>query len=113
MTGLERYAGQTVGVLGMARSGLAAARALKTAGADMLAFDDTEKALAAAEAMGCARGTPANVPGLALLIPSPGVPLTHPQPHPLVAAARAAGVPIRGDVDLFAEFLGDRPVIGI
>jgi UDP-N-acetylmuramoylalanine--D-glutamate ligase len=113
MTGLERYAGRTVGILGMARSGLAAARALRAAGADVLAFDDTETALATAEAMGCARGTLADVPGLVLLIPSPGVPLTHPQPHPLVAAARAAGVPIRGDVDLFTELLGDRPLVGI
>jgi UDP-N-acetylmuramoylalanine--D-glutamate ligase len=113
MTGLERYAGRKVGILGMARSGLAAAQALRAAGADVLAFDDTEQALAKAEAMGCARGTPADVPRLALLIPSPGVPLTHPQPHPVVAAARATGVPIRGDVDLFAELLGDRPLVGI
>ena len=46
MTGLERYAGRKVGILGMARSGLAAARALAAAGADVLAFDDRPEAVA-------------------------------------------------------------------
>jgi UDP-N-acetylmuramoylalanine--D-glutamate ligase len=34
---------------------------------------------------------------------SPGVPLTHPKPHWTVEAARAAGVEILGDVELFAR----------
>ena len=51
-------------------------------------------------------GAASDVPDLALLLPSPGVPLTH----PLIAAAKAADVPIRGDVDLFAELLGSRRV---
>ena len=99
MTGLERYAGRTVGVLGMARSGLAAARALAAAGADVLAFDDRPEAVAETPFRA---GAASDVPDLALLLPSPGVPLTH----PLIAAAKAANVPIRGDVDLFAELLG-------
>ncbi len=33
---------------------------------------------------------------------APGVPLTHPKPHWTVALAREAGVPIIGDVELFA-----------
>jgi UDP-N-acetylmuramoylalanine--D-glutamate ligase len=110
MTGLERYAGQQVGVLGMARSGLAVARALASAGADVLAFDDRQEAVADTPFRS---GSAADVPGLALLVPSPGVPLTHPRPHPLIQAARDAGVPIRGDVDLFASLLGPRPVAGI
>ena len=110
MTGLERYAGRRVGILGMARSGIAAARALAAAGADVVAFDDRPEAVADTPFRS---GRPADVPGLALLIPSPGVPLTHPRPHPLVQAARDAGVPVRGDVDLFASVLGPRPVVGI
>ncbi|MFO1071686.1 MAG: UDP-N-acetylmuramoyl-L-alanine--D-glutamate ligase [Geminicoccaceae bacterium] len=104
--GLERFAGKRVGILGLARSGLAAARALAAAGAEILAFDDRPEVLAAS---GLPAGTPGAVPGLALLVPSPGVPLGH----PLIAAARAAGVPVRGDVDLFARLLGPRPLIGI
>ena len=68
--------GSKVGVLGMARSGLAAARALRAAGAEVLAFDDRRRG--AARPSGCRAGNAADVPGLALLVPSPGVPLTHP-----------------------------------
>ena len=39
------------------------------------------------------------------LIVSPGVPLTHPAPHKVVAAARAAKADIWGDMDLFADAL--------
>lgn len=113
MGNLQRYAGKRIGILGMARSGLAAAKALRAAGAEVLAFDDKPEALAGALAVGCRQGSQDEVPGLALLLPSPGVPLTHPAPHPLIAAARAAGVPIRGDVDLFADLLGERPIVGI
>ena len=45
MMPLTRYAGSTVGILGMARSGIAAARALAAAGADVLTFDDRPEAL--------------------------------------------------------------------
>ena len=37
MGALDRYRGKRVGILGLARSGLAAARALRAAGADVLA----------------------------------------------------------------------------
>jgi UDP-N-acetylmuramoylalanine--D-glutamate ligase len=111
MTVLERYRGQKVGILGMARSGLAAAKALAGADAEVLAYDDDP---AAARAAGCRVGELADVAALALLVPSPGVPLTHPAPHPVIAAAKAAGVPIRGDVDLFAALVGERrPIVGI
>ena len=39
--------------------------------------------------------------GIAALVLAPGVPLTHPEPHWVVKAARAAGVEIIGDVELF------------
>jgi UDP-N-acetylmuramoylalanine--D-glutamate ligase len=110
MAGLGRYAGRQVGILGMAASGLAAARAVAAAGAEVVAYDDRPTAL---EAAPYRRGTLADVAGLALLMPSPGVPLTHPEPHPVVVAARAAGVPIRGDVDLFADLLGERRIVGV
>ena len=110
VAGLERYRGRKVGVLGLARSGRAVAAALAAAGAEVVVFDDDPGTLAAA---GYRHGAPEDIPGLALLVPSPGVPLTHPRPHPLIAAARLAGVPVRGDVDLFADLLGERRVVGI
>jgi UDP-N-acetylmuramoylalanine--D-glutamate ligase len=108
---LERYRGRTVGVLGLARSGLAAARALLAAGAEVVAFDDKPEALA--KAADLRPGRVGDVAALSLLVPSPGVPLTHPEPHPVIAAAKAAGVPIRGDVDLFAEAVAPRRIVGI
>ena len=110
MTGLSDFAGRKVGVLGLARSGLAAARALAAAGAEVLVYDDRPEAVAATPFRA---GMPADIAGLSLLVPSPGVPLTHPRPHPLIAAAKAAGTEIRGDVDLFATTIGERPVVGI
>ena len=50
---------------------------------------------------------------LALLIPSPGVPFTHPRTHEVIAAAQAAGVAVRGDVDLFAELVAPRRIVGV
>ena len=110
MMPLTRYAGSTVGILGMARSGIAAARALAAAGAEVLTFDDRPEALAGTP---WRPGRPADIPALAFLVVSPGIPLTHPQPHPLIEAARAARVAVRGDVDLFAEAASERPIVGV
>jgi UDP-N-acetylmuramoylalanine--D-glutamate ligase len=113
MASLDRYRGQKVGILGLARSGLAAAKVLNAAGASVVAWDDRPEALASVAELGLVPGRPEDVAGLSLLIPSPGVPLTHPRPHPLVMAAQAAGVPIRGDVDLFAEIVAPRRLVGV
>ena len=91
MATLERYRGRKVGVLGLARSGLAAAKALTAAGAAVLAWDDKPQALASATSLGLVPGTPEDVADLALLIPSPGVPFTHPRTHEVIAAAQARG----------------------
>ncbi len=51
--------------------------------------------------------------GFDALVVSPGVPLNT---HPLAAAARAAGVPVIGDIELFAQARRDLPpnkVVGI
>jgi UDP-N-acetylmuramoylalanine--D-glutamate ligase len=40
---------------------------------------------------------------VAALILSPGVPLTHPEPHWAVKLARASGVEVIGDIELFAR----------
>ena len=58
MATLERYRGRKVGVLGLARSGLAAAKALTAAGATVLAWDDKPQALASATSLGLVPGTP-------------------------------------------------------
>jgi len=45
----------------------------------------------------------------AALVLSPGVPLTHPAPHRVVSLAQAVGVPIMGDVELFAREVNALP----
>jgi UDP-N-acetylmuramoylalanine--D-glutamate ligase len=113
MPGLNRFQNRKVGVLGLARSGLAAGRALREAGADVLAWDDNAEALGRAGEHGLMPGTDAQLPTLAALVVSPGIPLTHPTPHPLLRAARKAGVPLTCDIDLFADVIGDRRVVGV
>jgi UDP-N-acetylmuramoylalanine--D-glutamate ligase len=46
--------------------------------------------------------------GFRVFVLAPGVPLTHPKPHWTVNLADAAGVPIIGDVELFARERGAR-----
>jgi UDP-N-acetylmuramoylalanine--D-glutamate ligase len=95
----------TYGVFGLARSGLAAARALQAAGAEVLAWDDdaTRRAQAAASGIAVANLATADFARLDALVLSPGVPLTHPEPHWTVRAAQAAGCPVIGDIELFAR----------
>jgi len=97
-----------VGVLGLARSGLAVARALAAGGAEVLAWDDDDvpRARAEAEGLRLADLTRAReVEGLALLVVSPGVPHLYPEPHAAIRAAWAAGVPVDNDIGLYFQAL--------
>ncbi|MBV9692822.1 MAG: UDP-N-acetylmuramoyl-L-alanine--D-glutamate ligase, partial [Alphaproteobacteria bacterium] len=103
-------------VFGLARSGLAAIRALKDGGARVYAGDDKESAFAAAEAAGAHVASFSEWPWerIKALVLSPGVPLTHPAPHAVVARAAAAKVPVFGDMELFAREIGAHaPVIAV
>ena len=110
------WAGKRYAVLGLARSGLATVRALAAAGAHVVAWDGNPEAREAADGIdGVIVHDPAtlNLEGAAGLVVSPGVPLNT---HPFVAHARAAGVPIIGDIELFAEARPGLPphkVVGI
>jgi UDP-N-acetylmuramoylalanine--D-glutamate ligase len=91
------FAGQRFAVVGLGRNGLPVARALVAMGAAVTAWDDTEAARAQATGLTVAEPMMA---GLDALVLSPGIPHTLPRPHPLAAAARAAGVPILSDAEL-------------
>jgi UDP-N-acetylmuramoylalanine--D-glutamate ligase len=111
MIPITEYRGRDVAVFGLARTGLAAARALAAGGARVHAWDDNDLARAAAEAEGVpvsdinARDWRA----FAALVLSPGVPLTFPEPHRVVTLAEAVGVPIIGDTELFARAVNALP----
>ena len=99
------FEGRTVAVFGLARTGLGAIHALTAGGTSAIAWDDNSMARdlgsqAGAEIMPW-REWPWE--SIAALVLSPGVPLTHPKPHEVVAHARAANVPVIGDVELFAR----------
>jgi UDP-N-acetylmuramoylalanine--D-glutamate ligase len=119
MIRITTFAGQRVAVFGLARSGIASALALADGGADVLCWDDGEGARAAAGTAGLAVVDLASADwsGLAALVLAPGVPLTHPKPHWTVEKARAAGVPVIGDIELFfrerAKSTPGSPVIAI
>lgn len=103
------YAGQTVGVLGLGRSGLSAARSLRAGGAEALCWDDNPEARGRAEAEGfdCLDlGAEAVMGRLSALVVSPGIAHLYPAPNRIVAAALLAGVPVDNDIGLFFASLG-------
>ncbi|WP_428246243.1 UDP-N-acetylmuramoyl-L-alanine--D-glutamate ligase [Ferrovibrio sp.] len=102
MIALEHSKGSSHAVFGLARSGLATARALVAGGAEVRLWDDNEASRLAAEQAGF-KTVPLNdatLTGCTALVLAPGVPLTHPVPHDCVAAAQRVGVPVIGDVEL-------------
>ena len=114
------WRGKRYAVLGLARSGLATVHALLASGAEILAWDDNaaqRKAVGHKELEGeqlfiddFTDWQEFEVDGLVL---SPGVPLNR---LPLAEVARETGIPIIGDIELFAEARAEMPahrVVGI
>lgn len=97
------FKGKTVAVFGLARSGISAARSLIAGGAEVLGWDDKADAREAAKSAGVTVRDLNDVDwhDIAALILSPGVPLTHPKPHPFVVKAQEARTEVIGDVELF------------
>ncbi|MGQ0559427.1 MAG: UDP-N-acetylmuramoyl-L-alanine--D-glutamate ligase [Sphingosinicella sp.] len=108
------FSGRRYFVLGLARSGLASIRSLMASGAEVVAWDKSEDARArAAEIAYLADPTEIDLGGFAGIVVSPGVPLNR---HPITDKARSAGVPVFGDVELFAEARASLPphqVVGV
>jgi UDP-N-acetylmuramoylalanine--D-glutamate ligase len=105
------FEGKTVAVFGLARTGLAAARALIAGGAEVAVWDERAQGLASAQAEGLeiVDLSVAEWSRFDALMLSPGVPLTHPEPHWTVRMARQAGVEILGDIELFARTVNLAP----
>ncbi len=119
MIPITSFSGLDVAVFGLGASGNATAEALMKGGARVAAWDDSEA--------GRAGALKAGIPlvdlfredwsRFAALVLSPGVPLTHPEPHWTVGKAEAAGVEVIGDIELFcrerAGLCPDAPFIAI
>ncbi len=111
MIAARSFAGASVGIFGLARSGLSAARALRDGGARVFAWDDKDAARAEATKLGAIVQPWEQWPWgeVKALILSPGVPLTHPAPHPVVREAKTRGAEVIGDIELFARALRPDP----
>ena len=94
------FAGKRYVVLGLARSGLATVECLAASGAEVTAWDTREDARATVAGKAhIADPLTLDLSGFDGVVVSPGVPLNR---HPISDHARAAGVPVIGDIELFA-----------
>ncbi|MDP1777084.1 MAG: Mur ligase family protein, partial [Brevundimonas sp.] len=111
MIPVSGFEGRLIAVFGLGRSGLTAARALKAGGALPVLWDDSVSSRMQAEAEGFVVEdlTRADWSDFAALVLSPGAPLTHPKPHWTVGKAKAAGVEVVGDIELFARAIAALP----
>ena len=111
MIPIRGFEGRKVAVFGLGRTGLTAARALVAGGAEVALWDEKEGGRSAAEFEGfpIVDLKSADWSRFAALMLSPGVPLTHPKPHWSADMARAAGVEILGDIELFARTVNAAP----
>ncbi len=105
MTPVTAFNGRNVALFGLGGSGVATALALIEGGASVTAWDDGEagRAKALAERIHLEDLDGADWTRFDALVLSPGVPLTHPVPHWTVERARAVGIEIIGDIELFCR----------
>jgi UDP-N-acetylmuramoylalanine--D-glutamate ligase len=94
------FVGQRFAVLGLARSGAAAAEALLASGAEVIGWDRQDVARAPFEGR-CRLIDPLelDLTGFAGVVVSPGVPLNS---HPIGPHVWQYGLPVIGDIELFA-----------
>ena len=108
------WKGRKYAVLGLARTGRATVEALLAAGAEVTAWDSNEDAREAfAGRVTLADPVETDLTGFGAVLVTPGVPLNT---HPIKPHADRFGVPVIGDIELFAqarEHLPPHKVVGI
>jgi UDP-N-acetylmuramoylalanine--D-glutamate ligase len=119
MTPVTAMRGKKLAVFGLGGSGLATARALRAGGAIPVLWDDAaaKRDEAGTEGFAVEDLRDADWRSFATLVLAPGVPLTHPTPHWTVELAKARGVEVIGDIELFcrerAKVAPDAPFIAV
>ncbi len=115
MIEVASFAGVPVAVMGLGRSGLAAARALIAGEAEVWAWDDSagRRETAAAAGIPLVDLYRQDLRGAATLVLSPGIPHEFPAPHPVARRAREAGLEIIGEVELLARSRPEATYVGI
>ena len=111
MIPVKGFEGKRVAVFGLGRTGLTAARALLAGGATLALWDEKPAAREAARTEGfeVVDLNTADWTQFDALMQSPGVPLTHPEPHWTLTKAKAAEVEVLGDIELFARTVNAAP----
>ena len=109
------FAGFPVAVFGLGRAGMAAAQALMQSGAEVLAWDDSEEARAAAgrEEVPLVDLYACDWQAQTTLVLSPGIPHAYPRPHAIARAARDGGCELIGDVELLVRAEPDAVYVGV
>lgn len=107
--------GKPILVYGLGKSGGATANALSQAGAQVVVGDDNTES--------CKRFNHKNISELnieaqdftdfSFVVLSPGIPLTHPEPHDVVKKAKDAELDIFCDIELLTRIYPDLKTIGI
>ena len=100
-----------IGVYGLGATGLATCEALAASGAEVYCWDDKEEARNKTLNTRYAAEHPKQWPWdeIRSLSLSPGIPLTHPAPHPIVRKAHQSGVEVIGDIEFFARAVNALP----
>ncbi len=106
---VEGLEGRAVYVYGLGKSGLACVEALSLSGANIIAWDakaeQRNKAAHFGAVLSCEDDVDFQKVGCLLL--SPGLPLTHPKPHPVVIKAQQHDIEIIGDIEIMGRCLPD------
>jgi len=107
--------GKRIAIFGLGTSGVAASLALKGYGAHVLAWDDNEDSRAQAQKSGVMLSDlySSNWETIDALVLAPGVPLHHPEPHPIVKRAQTAGCEVIGDIEILGRIEESSTFIGI
>jgi UDP-N-acetylmuramoylalanine--D-glutamate ligase len=115
MIAVEAYRDRKVGVYGLGRTGVSVVRTLLAGGAEVVCWDDDPGRRETGNAMGAMAIEPSveGWQGIVAVVLSPGIPLTHPEPHLVVRIAEELGAEIVGDIELFARSRPDASVVAI
>ena len=115
MIDIRSFADRPAAVFGLGRGGRVAAAALAASGARVWAWDDnaTAREQAAREGLPLVDLYSCDWSQLTTLVLSPGIPHTHPKPHPVALLAHRAGCEIIGDIELLVRSRPDARYIGI
>ncbi len=111
----KAFQNKDVAVFGLGKSGFATAKRLHEGKARVSVWDDNEDRRSEAEKLGLdiRDFVHSDWTGSDFLVLSPGVPLTHPKPHPVAVKAKSTSTEIIGDIEIFLQEKSAGTIVGI